>query len=88
VSTTDFLYVRWIGQHQRFNQMDHQQLDVSDRLAWWKDQIAQCARTAKRVYGFFNNDYAGYAIGTCNRFKETVGVEVTPVEDPRQGQLF
>jgi len=88
VSTTDFLYIRWIGQHQRFNEMDHEQIDVSDPLTWWKDQIAQCSRTVKRVCGFFNNDFAGYAVGTCNRFKQMQGLPVIPVADPRQGELF
>jgi hypothetical protein len=40
------------------------------------------------VYGFFNNDFAGYSIGTCNRFKQMVGEEVIEVKDPRQGELF
>src|SRR4051812_15811858 len=88
VSTTDFLYIRWIGEHQRFNELDHEQIDVADRLKWWKDQIGQCMRTVKSVHGFFNNDFAGYAIGTCNRFKEMVGLPVISVEDPRQGELF
>ena len=88
VSTTDFLYIRWIGQHQRFNEMDHEQLDVTERLLWWKDQIRQCTRTVKRVYGFFNNDFAGYSVGTCNRFKQIVGEDVIEVKDPRQGELF
>jgi uncharacterized protein YecE (DUF72 family) len=88
VATTDFLYVRWIGEHHRFKELDHEQLDVSDRLMWWREQVDALAPRVKSVFGFFNNDYAGYAIGTCNRFKDLIGVPTREVRDPRQGELF
>jgi len=88
ISTADFLYIRWIGEHERFDKLDHEQLDVTDRLLWWKDQLDLNAPNVDAIYGFFNNDYAGYSIATCNRMKELLGVPIIPVEDPRQGQLF
>ena len=88
IATTDFLYIRWIGEHERFTQLDHEQLDVTDRLLWWRDQIELNAPRVDAIYGFFNNDYAGYSIATCNRMKQLLGVPVKPIEDPRQGMLF
>jgi uncharacterized protein YecE (DUF72 family) len=88
VVTTDFLYVRWIGEHQRFSVMDHEQIDVVPRLRWWREQIELVAPKLRSVCGYFNNDYAGYALGTCNQFKRLVGEPVHEVRDPRQGQLF
>jgi uncharacterized protein YecE (DUF72 family) len=70
--TTDFLYVRWIGAHNRFEEKDREQLDMTERLEWWRDRIA--AAGVPTVYGFFNNDYSGYSIATCNRFKQVAGV--------------
>lgn len=88
IPTADFLYIRWIGEHERFNELNHEQLDVTDRLLWWRDQLELNAPKVNAIYGFFNNDYAGYSIATCNRMKELLGVPVKPIEDPRQGMLF
>ena len=88
IPTSDFFYLRWIGEHQRFNSLDHEQVDVTDRLLWWKDQLELNSSRVNAIFGFFNNDYAGYAIATCNRMKELLGLPVKPIEDPLQGHLF
>ena len=77
--TTDFLYVRWIGEHQRFKELNREQVDTSESLAWWKDQIASVADKVHTTWGFFNNDFSGYAIPTCNQFKALIG---EPVNEP------
>jgi uncharacterized protein YecE (DUF72 family) len=88
--TTDFLYVRWIGEHQRFAELNREQIDVAARLLWWKDELARITSTTavKTIYGFFNNDYAGYSIATCNRFRESLGLPVKSQDAPGQGMLF
>lgn len=91
VPTADFLYVRWIGEHNRFPGKDREEMDTTDRLRWWKEQIEQAtaAGSVSRVWGFFNNDYAGYSIATCNRFKEIVGLPTPPnATHAIQGRLF
>jgi uncharacterized protein YecE (DUF72 family) len=92
IPTAPFLYIRWIGRHRRFPDMSHEQLDVTERLKWWHTEVERITTGAngaiKDVYGFFNNDYAGYAIATANRFKEMIGQKVIPTQDPRQGRLF
>jgi uncharacterized protein YecE (DUF72 family) len=86
--TTDFLYIRWIGEHGRFPTLDREQLDVTERLAWWKRRIDETARGVETVWGLVNNDFSGYAVGTANRMKNLVGLPVKEAEDPRQGELF
>jgi uncharacterized protein YecE (DUF72 family) len=86
--TADFLYIRWIGEHQRFPVMDHEQLDPTAALTWWRDELAKAPGNLKTIWGFFNNDYAGYAPGTCNRFKELMHLPVSLPADPAQGRLF
>jgi uncharacterized protein YecE (DUF72 family) len=86
--TSDFLYIRWIGQHQRFPVMDHEQIDVTPSLKWWADELEQVSKRVAAIWGFFNNDYAGYAPATCNRFKQMIGQPVSEPTDPRQGRLF
>ena len=92
IPTAPFLYIRWIGRHRQFPEMNHEQRDVTDRLKWWRDEVTRITTgargTIKNIYGFFNNDYAGYAITTANRFKDMLGQKVVPTQDPRQGRLF
>ena len=50
-------------------------------------KLASAAPPAMPVWGFFNNDYAGYAIDTCNRFRSILGLPVKTAPGD-QGQLF
>jgi uncharacterized protein YecE (DUF72 family) len=88
--TTDFLYVRWIGEHDRYQELNREQADVTPRLLWWKDELTRVAPSGgvRTVYGFFNNDYAGYSVATCNRFKGLLGLPVPSMDAPGQGRLF
>jgi uncharacterized protein YecE (DUF72 family) len=85
--TSDFLYVRWIGEHERFEELNHEQRDMSDSLTWWAAQVRSVALQVRTTWGFFNNDFSGYAVATCNRFKRLVGLR--PTEPPEiHGGLF
>jgi uncharacterized protein YecE (DUF72 family) len=86
--TADFLYVRWIGQHGRWAQRGREEIDVTPRLAWWWEQLQPALAQVDTVFGFFNDDYAGYAPATCNRFKRIAGLPVIEPEIPQQGTLF
>jgi len=76
--TADFLYVRWIGEHGRIAVMSQVQVDVTARLQWWKNRLTDFALGSLPVYGFFNNDFSGYAIETCNQFKAMLGMSTEP----------
>jgi uncharacterized protein YecE (DUF72 family) len=86
--TTDFLYIRWIGQHGRWAQRGREEIDVTPRLRWWWEQLQPALAQVDAVYGFFNDDFAGYAPATCNRFKAIAGLPVIEPEIPQQGTLF
>jgi uncharacterized protein YecE (DUF72 family) len=85
--TTDFLYLRLIGQHERFKELNHEQLDVGESLAWWKAQVESVGDQVRTTWGFFNNDFSGYSVATCNRLKRLLGL---PATDPPEihGGLF
>ena len=87
-ATTDFLYVRWIGVHGKFPTLDRERVDVTDRLAWWKQRIEATAKDVTTVWGLVNNDYSGFAVATANRMKRLVGLPVKERDDSRQGELF
>lgn len=86
--TTDFLYIRWLGRHGRFESKDHEQVDVTAELAWWWEYIQPHLGRVKTIYGFFNNDYAGHSPSTCNRFKTLVGLPAERPQLPQQAPLF
>jgi uncharacterized protein YecE (DUF72 family) len=86
--TADFLYLRWIGVHGRFPLFNREIVDVGDDLSWWREQIQSHAADIQAVYGFFNNDYAGFSPATCNRFKSMIGLPVNDERPPQQQTLF
>lgn len=86
--TSDFLYIRWLGRHGRFEYKNQEQIDMTPRLRWWWEQLQAPLEQVRTVYGFFNNDFAGYSPATCNRFKRLVGLPVAASQAPQQGTLF
>jgi uncharacterized protein YecE (DUF72 family) len=86
--TADFIYIRWIGEHGRYESKDYERVDMTSRLEQWLADIQSRSRGLQAVYGFFNNDYAGHAPATCNRFKAIAGLPVTDSRPPQQGRLF
>lgn len=61
---------------------------MTPRLRWWWEQLQPALAQVDTVYGFFNDDYAGYAPATCNRFKAIAGLPVSEPEIAQQGTLF
>jgi uncharacterized protein YecE (DUF72 family) len=86
--TADFLYLRWIGQHGTFQKHDQERIDRTLQLRQWQQILQEATTQVDAVFGFFNNDYAGFAAGTANRFKELTGLPLKPFQLPQQGTLF
>lgn len=87
--TSEFIYVRWIGTHNRFARHTQEQQDRSARLGWWLDALdAAAGQRAKRAWAFVNNDYAGYSIATANRLRALVGQPIKAPAPDGQGTLF
>ena len=87
-ATTDFQYIRLIGQHRRFSLHDRVQMDVLTNLNWWQDRILELPDKVQKIYGFFNNDYSGHAPATALKFMEMIGLRPAGTQPPQQGRLF
>ncbi len=87
-ATSDWLYVRWIGMHGRYDRHTAEQQDRSARLAWWQRTLSELDPRVREVWGYVSNDFAGFAIGTANRVKKLLGQEVKPISSTEQGTLF
>ncbi len=67
IVTADFSFVRWHGQGKRpwydywYN---------AEELKPWIPKLKAIAENTKKVYGYFNNHFHGYAVQNCLRFLE------------------
>ncbi|MDQ6860447.1 MAG: DUF72 domain-containing protein [Verrucomicrobiota bacterium] len=83
-NTTDFLYVRLLGDITTRYDGDGQRLHTYGRLIWkreaaiesWALKIDRHVKEARSVWVFVNNHYEGYAPETCQRLAEKLGYEL------------
>jgi uncharacterized protein YecE (DUF72 family) len=74
--TADFVYLRFIGDHDSIPEERHGELraDRSRETDKWatrlRDQLAQ----TRAAYVFFNNHYAGFAPASANEFRADLGL--------------
>jgi uncharacterized protein YecE (DUF72 family) len=69
--TTDFAYFRW---HGRGEDIWFDYLYSEEELAPWVPKIQEAAKKVKKVYGFFNNHYHGYAPENCLQMLEKLNL--------------
>jgi uncharacterized protein YecE (DUF72 family) len=82
--TSDRLYIRLIGVHERYVPVNFLRWDPQASLEWWQSHIDR-AKPCK-CWVLLNNDYAGYSIPAMNAFRKLVGQEVR--EPPQELTLF
>ncbi len=74
--TTDFVYLRFIGDHTSVPAERHGELRV-DRAAVtrrWADRVRAIRDQVAQIYVYFNNHYAGFAPASVNEFREELGL--------------
>lgn len=102
-NTTDFLYVRLLGDVTTRYDHDGRRLHSYGQLLWkreaalesWAMKIDRHAKEARSVWAFVNNHYEGFAPESCQRLAEKLGYELplpslteTAAADPSQLDLF
>jgi uncharacterized protein YecE (DUF72 family) len=85
--TAPFIFVRWLGRRGRFGRTGHEQVDRTERLQEWRQKIETRRAEFDTVYGFFNDDFAGHAPASANRFKAIMGLPTISPQPPQQGTL-
>ena len=72
--TSDFAYFRWHGHGTRpwFNYRYK-----AEELKPWAPKVRKVAKGVKKVYGYFNNHFHGYAVENCLQVLEMLGI-LTP----------
>jgi uncharacterized protein YecE (DUF72 family) len=91
ISTTDFLYVRWLGQHDQFPDRRKEHFDPTARLTWWADRLRDVLIASPRqrtIYAFFDNDFTGHAPTTLQRFADCIDLPLMHPAAMDQPMLF
>ncbi|MBV9007790.1 MAG: DUF72 domain-containing protein [Verrucomicrobia bacterium] len=84
-STTDFLYVRLLGDYATKYDGDGKQMHQYGRLLWkreaalesWALKIERQLADVRAAYIYANNHFEGFAPETCQRLAERFGFELT-----------
>jgi len=69
--TADFAYFRWHGRNPR---LWYNYRYSEDELKEWVPKLEEASRKTKKVYGYFNNHFHGYAIENCIEFMQMLKI--------------
>jgi uncharacterized protein YecE (DUF72 family) len=74
ILTADFAYLRWLGDRyaieERTQTWDRILVDRTREMSLWIPAIRAMLSEGRSVYGYFNNHYAGYAVGSIRFFQQ------------------
>ncbi len=74
ILTGDFAYLRWLGDRRgieaKTTTWDRLIVDRTREMGEWIPAMRDILRTGRTIHGYFNNHYAGYAVGSIERFRE------------------
>jgi uncharacterized protein YecE (DUF72 family) len=72
-ATTDFLYVRWMGDRKRIEEdFSHERDPREGDLGWWIENLRPYAGD-RRIFGYANNHYTGFGPGVARRVAASLG---------------
>ena len=69
--TTDFAYFRWHGKGEKI-WFDYRY--NSEELDKWVPKVMETSKNVKKVYGYFNNHFHGFAPENCLQFLGKLGL--------------
>ena len=79
--TADFAYIRWHGRGKKLWYDYHYN---EEELEAWIPRLKKVTGNVKKVYGYFNNHFHGYAVENCVQILEMLGAatkEQTRIKD-------
>jgi uncharacterized protein YecE (DUF72 family) len=70
-ATTDFAYIRWLGNRREFPEgHTHLKKNRDDDLRWWSDLVDRFLEEDRTVFAYANNHYQNHSPSTLERFLE------------------
>ncbi len=75
--TTDFTYLRWLGNRRDVKTLDRIQIDRGEEIREWAAKLEEIAQNTQRIYGFMNNHYAGHSPASVRQLKAALNMQDT-----------
>ncbi len=75
VVTTDFIYLRFMGQFGQYGKFDHIQEEKPAVLKTWADRLRAVPESVTECYVLMSNHFEGFAPSTVNSFRKLMGLE-------------
>jgi uncharacterized protein YecE (DUF72 family) len=70
-ATTDFAYIRWLGNRREFpSGHTHLKKERDEDLRWWSDLVDRFLGRGRTVFAYANNHYQNHSPSTLERFLE------------------
>ncbi len=70
-ATTDFSYIRWLGDRREFPEgHTHLKKERDEDLRWWSDLVGRFLEEGRAVFAYANNHYQNHSPSTLERFLE------------------
>jgi uncharacterized protein YecE (DUF72 family) len=70
-ATTDFVYIRWLGNRREFPEgHTHLKKDRDGDLLWWSELVDRFLQEGRSVFAYANNHYQNHSPSTLARFLE------------------
>jgi uncharacterized protein YecE (DUF72 family) len=82
--TADFSFIRWHGRGSRpwYNYRYN-----NEEIEPWTERVKEQAQKTKKVYGYFNNHFHGYAVENSLEFLKNLGIATEKQKDVLSGTL-
>jgi uncharacterized protein YecE (DUF72 family) len=70
-ATTDFSYIRWLGDRREFPEgHSHLEKERNEDLLWWSGLVGRFLGEGRTVFAYANNHYQNHSPSTLDRFLE------------------
>ena len=87
--TTDFLYLRWLGDRREILRYDRVTIDRAAEFNAWEADLRRALPQVREIFGYFNNHWAGHSPASANDMKRRLGlIPVEPREQWPQRELW
>jgi uncharacterized protein YecE (DUF72 family) len=73
--TTDFVYLRFMGQYDEFTEFDRPQADKTPLIEEWGQNLQRSLEKISHAYVLMSNHFEGFAPVSANRFRKAMGLE-------------
>lgn len=87
--TTDFLYLRWLGDRREIEKYDRVQIDRGAEFDAWQRDLERALPEVREVFGYFNNHWAGHSPASASEMKRRLNLTaIDPRENWTQRELW